>query len=205
LASTETSAGPTARPAGSTAGRRKLMLLLAVFAAPVVASYLFYFAFPPAGRVNYGDLIDPQRPVPTLELATLGGERFPVDSLKGQWVLLHVDHGACDTACVEKLFTVRQLRTMTGKDRTRIERAWLITDDAAVDPRLLAAYDGTLMLRGGRDDFARWLPVPDGARVEDFLYLVDPLGNLMMRFPRDGDPGKVHKDIARLLKASRVG
>lgn len=196
---------PRATPGNPRRQRLMLLLVLAVCLAPVVASYLLYYVFPPAGRSNYGDLIEPQRPVPPLRLGTLDGEPYTLDSLKGQWVLLHADQAACGSGCAEKLFMIRQLRTMTGKDRTRIERVWLVTDEAAVDPRIPPAYEGTVMLRGDREQLVRWLPVPDGARIEDFFYVVDPLGNLMMRYPRDADPAKVRKDLGKLLKASRVG
>jgi hypothetical protein len=200
---------PESAAAPAAASRRRqrtmLLLILAVCVAPVVASYLVYYVFPPGGRTNYGELVTPQRPVPALRLTGPAGDLHPVESLRGQWLLLHADRGGCDTGCLEKLFMIRQLRTMTGKDRGRVVRVWLITDDAPVDPQVGQVYEGTLMLRADRDALAAWLPVPQGGRIEDQLYVVDPLGNLMMRFPRDADPGRVRKDIGKLLKASRVG
>jgi hypothetical protein len=200
-------AGTTGQAPRQRGGRQRLMMLLilAVCVAPVIASYLLYYVFPPGGRTNYGELIQPQRPVPALELVAPGGEPYRFDSLRGRWVLLQVDAGSCDTPCLEKLFMIRQLRTMTGKERHRIDRVWLVTDDAAIDPRVQQAYEGTLMLRADRDQLVAWLPVAEGAAQEGFIYLVDPLGNLMMRFPLDADPGKVRKDLGKLLKASRVG
>jgi cytochrome oxidase Cu insertion factor (SCO1/SenC/PrrC family) len=182
-----------------------LLLILAICAAPVVASYLVFYVFPPSGRTNHGELITPQPPPPGLSLTAAGGEPYSLASLRGRWVLLHVDQGACDSGCAEKLFMIRQLRTMTGKERTRIDRAWMITDAAAIDPRLLEAYAGTVMVRADRAQLSGWLQVPDGRPVEDFIFLVDPLGNLMMRYGRDADPVKIRKDLGRLLKASRVG
>lgn len=192
--------------------RLKLIALFLVCASPVLASYLAYYVFPPEGRTHYGALVEPQRPVPALALAAADGA--PADaslspaglqSLRGRWVLLQVDSGACDTECVEKLYMMRQLRTMTGKERSRIERAWLVTSDERIDERLLEPYEGTWMTRADRAELLAWLPLPEGAELEDFLFLVDPLGNLMMRFERQGDPKRIHKDLTRLLKASRVG
>jgi hypothetical protein len=184
--------------------RLKLLLLLGVCASPVIASYLMFYVFMPSGRTNYGELIEP-RPAPALQLVSVAGEPATLQAMRGRWLLLHVDGGACPTDCAEKLYTIRQLRAMTGKERTRIEPVWLVTDDAAIDSRILEAYDGTRMLRVDRSALTDWLPPGDGARIEDHLFMVDPLGNLMMRYARDGEPRRIHKDIGRLLKASRVG
>jgi hypothetical protein len=184
--------------------RLKLLLLIAVCVSPVVASYLMFYVFMPTGRTNYGDLVEP-RQAPAMQLVSVEGEQATLQSLRGRWLLLHVDGGDCPTSCAEKLYTIRQLRAMTGKERTRIEPVWLVTDGAAVDARLIEAYAGTRMLRVDRAALAGWLPAREGARIEDHLFMVDPLGNVMMRFERDGEPRRIHKDIGRLLKASRIG
>ena len=197
---------PEPAPAGRFRhARLKLIAVLLVCAAPVIASYLAYYVMPPGGRTNFGTLIEPQRPVPDLKLAAPDGAPARFASLLGQWVLLQVDAGACAAACTDKLYALRQQRTMTGKDRDRIERVWLVSDAATPSPSLLRDYEGTVVLRADPAELAALLPVEPGRRVEDYLYVVDPLGNLMMRFPADGDPAKIRKDLARLLKASRVG
>jgi hypothetical protein len=187
--------------------RLKLAAVVAVCAAPVVASYLAYYVFPPSGRTNFGTLVTPQRPVPELALERVDAARGPYRfaSLLGQWVILQVDAGACAAGCADKLHALRQQRTMTGKDRDRIDRVWLVTDATEPSAALLREYGGTVVLRADRDALAALLPVDAGRRIEDYLYVVDPLGNLMMRFPADGDPARIRKDLARLLKASRVG
>jgi hypothetical protein len=181
----------------------KLIALVLFFAAPVIASYLAYYVLPPSGRTNYGELIQPQRPAPALALSTPDGSPYRFASLLGQWVLLQVDGGACDPTCTDKLFALRQQRTMTGRERDRIDRVWLVDD--AVTPVLSPDYEGTLVLRADPAELARWLPVDPGRSVRDYLYVIDPLGNLMMRFPADGEPARIRKDIGRLLRASRVG
>jgi cytochrome oxidase Cu insertion factor (SCO1/SenC/PrrC family) len=196
---------PDSIPASNRRQRLKLLALFALFASPVVASYLAYYVFPPAGRTNYGDLIQPQRPAPALALSRPDGAADRFDRLLGQWVLVSVDAGACDAACAAKLYAMRQQRTMTGKERERLDRVWLVTDAAAPAPAQLREYEGTIVLRADVAQLAAWLPVAPGRRMEDYLYLVDPLGNLMMRFPADGDPQRIRKDLSRLLKASRIG
>jgi len=204
-------ADPRARPrTGPSAprtlrARLKLFGILLVCAAPVIASYLAYYVVPPGGRTNFGDLIEPQRPVPELSLVARDGTPYRFSTLLGQWVLLQADRGACDAACVEKLFALRQQRTMTGKERDRIDRVWLVTDTTPPSADLEREYEGTILLRADPAELGALLPVEPGKRIEDYLYVVDPVGNLMMRFPADGDPARIRKDINRLLRASRVG
>lgn len=186
--------------------RLKLLAILLVCAAPVIASYLMYYVFPPTGRTNFGDLIQPQRPVPDLTLSQPDGKPYAFKALLGQWVILHIDSGACDADCTSKLYALRQQRTMTGKERERIDRVWLISDSVTPDAQMLEReYAGTIVLRADAAQLQTLFPVEPGRSLRDYLYIIDPIGNLMMRFPADGDPARIRKDLGRLLKASRVG
>jgi hypothetical protein len=196
---------PAPTPAQRRTQRLKLLAILLVCAAPVIASYLAYYVMPPLGRTNFGDLIEPQRPLPDLRLSGADGAAFRVESLRGRWVLLQFDSGQCDPACVDKLYALRQQRTMTGKDRDRIERVWLIGDAVVPADTLASDYAGTVVLRADPAELAPVFPVEAGRRLQDYLYVIDPLGNLMMRFPATGEPSRIRKDLGRLLKASRVG
>ncbi len=183
-----------------------LFAVLAVCAAPMIFSYLTYYVIKPESRTNYGDLLDPRaHPIPDLGLTTLDGQPAALQQFAGKWILLQVDSADCGPACVDKLFYMRQLRLTQGKDMDRIERVWLITDPAPLQTALIKQYDGTHLLRVDPQRLATWLPVANGTAVTDHLYMIDPLGNLMMRFPKDPDHNKVKKDITKLLKASRIG
>lgn len=199
---TSVSASPSLRR-----GRAKLLLVAAICAAPAIASYLTYYFVRPDARSNYGDLIEPQRPMPALHLKTLDGRPFDAAALRGKWVMLMVDGGACPKACEDKLYHLRQVRLTTGKERERVVRVWLIPDATPLSTMLIRAYDGTEMLRADPSEIAPWLHIDDAqdASPADHLYIVDPLGNLMMRFPENADPNKTKKDLAKLLRASRVG
>jgi peroxiredoxin len=187
-------------------GRWKLFAVLLVCAAPMIASYLTYYVIKPQARSNYGTLIDPRaHPIPPLASTLLDGKSAGLDSYKGKWILLKVGGGACPDACRQQLFAMRQLRTMQGKERERVERVWLVTDRTPLDTVLMREYDGTHMLRADPAAVAKWLPADAASSADEHLYLIDPLGNLMMRFPKDPEPRKVHKDIAKLLKASAIG
>ena len=179
---------------------RLLYAVIAVCAAPVVASYLAYYVFPPSGRTNYGTLLEP-RPVPALGLARLDGRAFSFDELAGKWVMVTASDASCDAACSSALLQMRQQRLMTGKERDRIERVWLITGDAAIAPELLRDYDGMLFVRAP-SAAVRNLLAPDGSATAGHVWLVDPMGNLMLRWPQEPDQQRVKRDLARLLTAS---
>jgi hypothetical protein len=187
-------------------GRWKLLAVVAVCAAPLIASYFTYYVIKPSGRTNYGALIDPRaHPIPAMASTSLDGKPVPLDTYKGKWIMLKVGSSDCQQECQDQLFAMRQLRTMQGKEMERIERVWLITDQEPLETLMLRVNDGTRMLRAPADAVAKWLPVEQGGKVEEHIYLIDPLGNLMMRFPAKPDPAKVKKDISKLLKASAIG
>lgn len=186
-------------------GRLKMLLMFAICAAPVIASYVTYFVIRPAGRTNYGTLIQPTRSLPELALRTLDGAPVPVASLRGQWLLIAVGPANCVDDCDRRLFMQRQLREMMGKDSDRVEKVWFVTDDAAPPSALRAAIakpPALQALRVDRTALARWLEPAPGAVLEDHLYIVDPMGQWMMREPAHPDPMKVKRDLERLLQAS---
>ena len=189
----------------NTSGRWKMIAVLLVCAAPVIASYFTYYVIRPEGRRNYGELIDPQRPLPSLTTTTLDGKPVELTSLKGQWLLMSVASAACDGACQQRLYFQRQLREALGKEKDRLDWVWLVNDAAAVDKRLLPALSTSTVLRAPAAGLAQWLPAEMDRGLEDHIYLVDPLGNLMMRFPANMDAAgaaKAKRDLDRLLRAS---
>jgi hypothetical protein len=197
-------------------GRWKLLMVLAVCAAPMIFSYLTYYVIKPSGRTNFGALIDPRaHPIPALGATTLDGKPSGLDAYKGKWIMLKIGPAACDPACREQMFAIRQLRAMTGKEMTRVERVWLVTDGVPLETVLMRELDGMHMLRAPAAAVAGWLPLAPGATLENSIFLIDPLGNLMMRFPplpagaseaqKVEHYAKVKKDLARLLKASAIG
>jgi len=191
--------------ADTRSGRWKMILVLLVCASPVVASYFMYYVVRPEGRRNFGELINPQRPLPPLATQTLEGKTGKLTALKDQWLLLSVAGGACDTRCEQNLYFQRQLRESLGREKERLDRVWLVDDDISVRPALLPALVAATVLRVQPGDLAQWLEPSPGKRLQDHLYLVDPLGNLMMRFPADMDAeggAKAKRDLDRLLRAS---
>ena len=194
--------GESTPDAGAPRRAWPVLAVLVLCAAPVVAAWLAYFVWPPASRSNYGELIEP-RPLPDPQLESGAGGAFRLSALRGKWLLVQLDRGDCGDACRKKLLYMRQARLTQGRGMERIERVWVVTDGSAVDPALLSEFEGTRVLRAGTSGLAREFPA--AGDPADHIYVVDPLGNLMLRYPRDPDPNGIKRDLARLLRASRIG
>ncbi|MFO1326940.1 MAG: hypothetical protein U1F56_06255 [Rubrivivax sp.] len=194
-----------AEPQRTRRGRVVMLLVLAACAAPVIASYLAFFVVRPELRSNYGALIQPTRTLPDLMARSLDGREVPLRSLKGQWLLVVTGPSACDADCETRLHMQRQLREMIGRDRDRVDKVWLVSDGAELRPALrdaVLARPEVTVLRVDGAALARWLQPEAGHQLDEHLYLVDPMGEWMMRFPVGAEPRKVLRDIERLLRAS---
>ena len=186
-------------------GRWKMLLVLLVCAAPVVASYLTFYVIRPEGRRNFGELIDPQRPLPDLAALDLAGKPVNLRALQGQWLLVSVAGGACNDACARHLYLQRQLRETLGREKDRLDWVWLVSDGQPLADKLRAALAGATVLRVPEAALAAWLKPAPSHLLADHLYVVDPMGNWMMRFPANldvPDAPKAKRDLERLLRAS---
>lgn len=188
-------------------GRIKMLLVLLVCAAPVIASYLAFYVLRPQGRSNYATLIQPSRSLPALALRNLDGQPVVAASLRGQWLLLALGPARCTDACERRLYVQRQLREMLGREKDRLDKLWLVTDAGEVPALLRASLQvggpaDVTILRADRAALAQWLEPQSGQALEDHLYLVDPMGEWMMRVPVEPDPTRLKRDLERLLRAS---
>ena len=192
-----------------------LFLLFAVFALPPLLSW---YAFnhtdlgKQQGSAAHGALITPPRQLPDWNLADLSQRNGAQARLHGKWTLLYLLDGKCLETCRQNLYRMRQLRLATGKNAGRVQRAVLVVnrDRDALTAEQLRDFPGQLLLfPGGMDDGALRplfeLSAGDRPFAQDRLYLVDPLGNLMMSYAGTTDPGGIIKDLTRLLKYSRIG
>jgi len=186
-------------------GRVRMLLVMLVCAAPVLASYFTYYFIKPQGHASYGQLIDPQLPLPAITATGQNGQPVDLRSLKGQWLLIVVAKSGCDGLCEQYLYLQRQLRESLGREKERVDRVWLVSDDAAPPERLDKALQGATVLRVPQAQIAQWLAPAQGHQLDEHMYLVDPLGHWMMRFPADMDANgaaKAKRDIERMLRAS---
>lgn len=187
-------------------GRWKMLLVLFMCAAPVIASYFTYYVIRPEGRSNYSQVISPGVFIPdALALTNLQGHAVPASSLKGQWLMVVVAGSPCDARCEKYLLLQRQLRETLGREKDRVDKLWLITDEQALRPELLAAVSASpevTALRVPKAAAEAWLAPAPGQTLQDHIYLVDPMGAWMLRTPVDPEPAKFKRDIERLLRAS---
>ena len=191
--------------ARQTGGRWKMLLVFLVCAAPIIASYFMYYVVRPEGRRNFGELIEPQKPLPDQLAQSLSGAAVNLQTLKDQWLLVSVSGGDCDDACARHLYLQRQLLEGMGKEKDRVDWVWLIQDDAKVPEKILPGLKDATVLRLPPSAITSWLAPSQGHQISDHLYLVDPMGNWMMRFPANLDlasAAKAKKDMERLLRAS---
>jgi hypothetical protein len=182
-------------------GRHPLLWIAAIAIAPIVASYAAYYLFPKATTANYGTLM-PTAPIPGVEGERPDGSPFRLDELRGRWVLVaqSVGGGAdCDAACERRLYATRQARTMQGKEQERVVRVLLLKGGTAPPAAVLAQHPGLIVARVSDAVAAKFPAGPSS------LYLIDPLGNLVLSYPDDPDVKGIARDLTRLLKASRIG
>lgn len=195
-----------ARLERSRRGRWQMIGLLLFCAAPVIASYFTYYLIRPEGRRNFGELIEPQRPMPqALGARGLDGAPHLLGELRGQWLLLSASDAECDADCRNNLYLQRQLRESMGREKERVDWVWLVTDDAPVPADIAPAVAQATALRVDRDQLGQWLAPAPGEGLGAHIYVVDPFGNWMMRFPARLDrkgAAQAKRDLDRLLRAS---
>ncbi len=201
----DSESGTAATAERTKSGRWKMLLVLLLCASPVIASYVTYYFIRPEGRRNFGELINPQRVVPKLNATLLDGGNVNLQTLTGQWLLVSVSGGACDVNCQNHLYLQRQLRESLGKDKDRLDWVWLISDTASVPDTILPALKNATVLRLPAEQISTWIQPAAGQQFADHLYLIDPRGHWMMRFPPNLDAAtakKAKSDIDRVIRAS---
>jgi cytochrome oxidase Cu insertion factor (SCO1/SenC/PrrC family) len=186
---------------------RTLAALAALFLLPLVIAFFTYYGsgWRPAGRVNHGVLITPARPLPPLTLPRVSLAAAHGTPFRGKWSLVYVGNGACDSACRQALYVMRQTRVALNNDMTRLQRLFLASGDCSACERLARADPGLEVLDAGGDAgtaLLREFPPPGR---EHSLFVVDPLGNLMMSYDVRGDPHGLLEDLKKLLKLSHIG
>ena len=174
---------------------------MALFAIPIAASILAYHFFRPQGSTNHGELLAPPVPVTEAAFHRVTGEAFRFAQLRGKWILVASDSGSCPESCLAKLATMRQVRLALGRNALRLERVFVADDTRPVDGAALEPFGGTVVVT---PETGTHLPL-SAANDRAHFYVVDPNGNVMMRYPANSDPRGMLKDLERLLRASQIG
>jgi cytochrome oxidase Cu insertion factor (SCO1/SenC/PrrC family) len=201
---------PVPRRAGHP--RRVLIALAVLFFAPVAVAFFLYYGlgWSPGGRVNHGELVDPPVPLPELALPQADGP--PLDAspsfLKGKWTLLYLGAGGCSAGCRTDLYNTRQVRAALGADRKRVQRVFL-AEGACCDLEWLHAQQPDLITVQATAAAAPLVAILErtgrSPAAADRVYLIDPLGNLMMSYAADARPKGMLEDLKKLLRLSHVG
>jgi cytochrome oxidase Cu insertion factor (SCO1/SenC/PrrC family) len=183
--------------------RHAFWWVLALFATPLLLSFVLYYGsgWRPAGHTNHGELIAPPRPLPSIALPMPGGQRADAGVLQGKWSLVYVGSGACDESCRSALYFLQQTHLSLGNLMPRVQRLFLASRDCCSGTPQAAGLI-TLDATGAEAADLR-SAFPSGTATT--VYVVDPRGNLMMRYDARADPKGLREDLKKLLNLSHIG
>lgn len=197
-------------PSSAGAPRKQIWILIGAFFAPLALAFLLYYGLDvrPHGNTNKGDLIQPARPLPEVALPGATDQALAADALRGKWSMVFIGDGACDTRCREALTLMRQTRLALGDKMDRVQRVFLVTGNCCDQAYLDTEHSGLLLGRIDNPAGQTLLETfPDTAQATSLgrIYLVDPLGNLMMKYESDAPQKALLEDLRKLLKLSHIG
>lgn len=202
----------TTEPVATPRSRRPFYWVLLLFFTPLIAAFVVYYGlgWRPSGMTNKGQLISPAIPLPEVALSTPDGASTDPKFLTRKWTLMYVDAGECAQRCRDALLVTRQVRLLLGKDMTRVQRVFLYSGPCCDEGYFGAEQQGLVRASLDNDAGAQLLgsfprfdagPVLQAQRI----YIVDPLGNLMMSYKPHADARDVLSDIKKLLSLSHIG
>jgi hypothetical protein len=191
-------------------GQWQLLGLALLFFGPLAAAFWLYYAggWRPQAMTNHGELISPARPLPVATLHLAHGEAAPANLLRDQWTLVYVGDGACPTDCQTALYSMRQTRLSLANDATRVSRVFLAVSNCCNQDFFTREHPGLKVIDASGPE-AQQLPAVFPARTAGSanytLYVVDPLGNLMMQHDGQKPTRGMLDDLRKLLKLSHIG
>jgi cytochrome oxidase Cu insertion factor (SCO1/SenC/PrrC family) len=201
---------PTSRAVHDARQRRVLIGLALMFFAPLGLSFYLYYGrgtWHPGGRVNAGDLIQPPRPLPELSLPLLTSGQTQANFLKGKWTFLYVQHGACEAECSRHLYDTRQVRLALDREMHRVQRVFIADEDCCDLQALVAAHPDLITVKASAADQSLLTLLPNATSSDNsgLVYVIDPLGNLMMSYSANAKSKGMLEDMKRLLRLSSIG
>jgi len=187
---------------------RTLAMLAGLFLLPLLLAFCMYYGsdWRPAQRVNHGELIIPARPLPAVSLASAlpPGSASPV-LFRHKWTLVYIGDGRCEPACRQALYQMRQTRLALNNEMTRVVRLFLVTGQCCAAEYLRREHPDLLVLDARGESAGQWLGTFPSESREQSLYIVDPLGNLLMRYDTRQNPRGLLEDFKKLLALSHIG
>ncbi len=188
-------------------GRGTLIGVAALFLVPLGVAFALYYGsdWRPGKRTNHGELIVPPRPLPAVALRDADGAALPPRLFHGKWSLVYLGSGRCPDSCRQALYTMRQTRLELNQEMGRVQRVFLATGECCERAFLATEYPGLITVDAAEESAAALLrEFPRAAPVSE-LYIVDPLGNLMLRFDLGKDQKGLLQDLKKLLTLSQIG
>ena len=185
---------------------RTVGALAALFLAPIAAAFALYYGlgWSPATHLNHGELLQPPRTLPSVTLRAPGDGPVPNVFTK-RWALVYVGDGRCDSACRSTLYVMTWARLALNKDMPRVERVFLATGDCCDEAFLTREHPGLIVLDASGSSAQRLLQAFPPGDSRSMIYIVDPLGNLMMRYDSRRNPKGLLEDLQLLLRLSHIG
>jgi cytochrome oxidase Cu insertion factor (SCO1/SenC/PrrC family) len=199
------------------ASRRRGGLILlgiaALFLTGIAVSYaLIESGWHSTATKNYGELVEPVRPINDVALVDVDSQPVAFATYRGKWTLLYFGSADCLKPCTDNLYKMRQITAAQGREAHRVQRVFVVTDAAARDwlRYTLVDYPGTDALFGNVDAIREWamqFRVAAGSPLKGLhrIYVIDPRGDFMMSYPSDADPRRMNEDLTLLLRASHIG
>lgn len=197
------------------ASRKKLVWIFALFFLPLLLATL-WFQVVRTGAINLGsrsngELIAPAVPFTEFTLHEQGSDNaFVLDDVRGMWTILYIPGSVCDEQCEKTLHDIRQARLALNHRMERVQRVLLVDQELVFSAEVADAQLGLRIVGGDQQSIAGFTEQMSAAQSSmepktNMIYLIDPLGNLMMRYTPDQLPRPLYKDLKHLLKVSRIG
>lgn len=186
-------------------GWRVLLVLTALCAMPFASgAWLYASGWRPASNSAHGELVQPPQSVGAVELGEDGNGRVSLGKLAGRWTLVYFGAAECSLDCMRSLYVMRQVQVAQGSEQERVQRIFVASGENSLAgaAALVRVFPGLRVVAAREGAASRW---PDSGGGQGRIYLVDPMGNLVMRYTGNADPGGMRKDLSRLLAYSWVG
>jgi cytochrome oxidase Cu insertion factor (SCO1/SenC/PrrC family) len=188
--------------------RAFLLVIIALFGLPLALAWLLVSYWQPDSTVNHGELLSPVQPVSHLQIRQSNGQALTSDYLQGRWTLVYVAT-ACQERCRKSLYHMRQVRLALGKNLDRVQMVYIHTESLNSNLQNWLKQQHPELVDGIADrqtvSFFQDVFPGQATDIGEWIYIIDPLGNLFIRYPTDGDPKGILEDLERLLKYSKLG
>jgi hypothetical protein len=197
----------TVRDGVRAANLRTVTALALLFLLPLIVAFWLYYGagWRPAGHINHGELIQPVIQLSDVRLPMAMEGTAVRNVFAHHWTIVYIGDGRCADACHRALYVMRQARFALNTDMARVQRVFLVTGDCCDRAFLLREHPGLIVLDASTSEGTKLLAQFPPADLAETLFLVDPLGNLMMRYDSRQDLRGLLEDLKRLLQLSHIG